>query len=363
MSPHRLVSNRFTLAIILLILLAACGLAQPTSELPSVPSTIPAALPSPTIDTGGLAPDAATTLLSLEKLDDYPFYVMQFVGDYEYPVLGTQFPAVTGFGCSLFAALGGDGDKFFGRNFDWELSPALLLFTDPADGFASVSMVDLTFLGIDSQVANSLTEQPLVMRTDLLTAPALPFDGMNEYGLVIAMAAVPEEYRNDTSDNTSLPTIGSIGIIRQVLDHARNVDDALDIFTQYNIEFAGGPPIHYLFADPSGKAILVEFYQKELVPLPNTDPWHLATNHLRCTAEGDGGCWRYRTLSNRLEAVDGKLDLSSAMQLLSDVKQSSTQWSAVYNMVSGDVNVAIGQNYDSPYTFHLDLKLPCRTCP
>jgi len=219
-------------------------------------------------------------------------------------------------------------------------------------------MVALSFLGIDSDTASTLADLPLSERTALLAAPSMPFDGMNEYGLTIGMAAVPDEFMDDASYVASMPSIGSIGIIRQVLDHARNVDEALDIFAQYNIDFGGGPPIHYLVADRSGKAVLIEFYRSEMVLLPNEGPWHLATNHLRGIAEGDGGCPRYRTISARLSAVNGQLDSQSTMQLLSDVRQSMTQWSAVYNMTTGDVDVVIAQLYDQVYSFHLALLPP-----
>jgi hypothetical protein len=312
----------------------------------------------PSEDLASLSPDAASTLRSLDKLDDYPFYIMHYIGDYSYPPTSSILPADHDFSCSLFAALGDTGDKFFGRNFDWEFSPSLLLFTDPSDGFASVSMVDLTFIGIDPATATKLVNLPLSERTGLLASPSLPFDGMNEYGLTVAMAAVPQEYADDASYDHSRPNIGSVGIIRQILDHARNVEEALVIFGQYNIIFGGGPPIHYLLADPSGKAVLVEFYLGAMVQIPNQDPWHLTTNHLRCIAEGDGGCWRYRTISDQLTAVNGQLDAQSAMQLLSDVKQNSTQWSMVYNMTTGDINVVIAKHYDTNYAFRLDLLNP-----
>ena len=305
----------------------------------------------PSEDLGSLSPDAVSTLSSLEKLDDYPFYIMHYVGDYSYPPTSSILPANHDFSCSLFAALGEAGDKFYGRNFDWEFSPSLLLFTDPPDGFASVSMVDLTFIGISPAAATKLDDLPFQNGLDLLASPSLPFDGMNEYGLTVAMAAVPDEYADDASYDHSRPNIGSVGIIRQILDHARNVDEAVAIFGQYNIVFSGGPPIHYLLADPSGKAVLVEFYQGEMVQIPNQDPWHLATNHLRCIAEGDGGCWRYGTISDRLSATNGQLDFQSAMQLLSDVKQSSTQWSSVYNMTTGDINVVIAKHYETTTPF------------
>jgi hypothetical protein len=172
------------------------------------------------------------------------------------------------------------------------------------------------------------------------------------------MAAVPDEYSDDASYDPSRPTIGSIGIIRQILDHAQNVDEALLIFGQYNINFGGGPPIHYLLADPSGNGVLIEFYEHDMVVLTNDTPWHLATNHLRCIANGNGGCRRYQTISNRLTEVDGELDLHGAMQLLSEVRQDITQWSAVYDMTNGDINMVIAGQYDKIYSFHLDLVKP-----
>jgi predicted choloylglycine hydrolase len=219
-------------------------------------------------------------------------------------------------------------------------------------------MVDLTFIGIDPKQSMTLTDLPLSQLAALLSAPSMPFDGMNEYGLTVGMAAVPDQYLDDASYDPARPTIGSIGIIRQVLDHARDVDEALEIFRQYNIDFSGGPPIHYLIADPSGKAVLVEFYQGEMVLLPNEEPWHMATNHLRCIARGDGGCQRYHTLSDRLTSLNGQLDPQAAMQLLSEVNQDMTQWSSVYNMTSGDINVVIAGLDDTVYSFHLDLRQP-----
>lgn len=340
------------ISILLLVLLTAS-----CAHVSAIPANqdLPA---SPTPDLHGLAPDAVLTLRSLEKVHDYPFYVMHYQGGYDYPKVGSTLPPRADISCSLFASLGPGGDMYYGRNFDWELSPSLLLFTDPPDGYASASMVDLEFLGIDPADARSLSDLPLADREALLAAPAMPFDGMNEYGLTIGMAAVPGEYLDDAAFDASLPRIGSIGIIRQVLDHARDVNEAIDIFGQYNIDFSGGPPIHYLIADPGGKAALVEFYQSKMVVLPNESPWHMATNHLRCIASGAGGCQRYRLLSDRLSASNGQLGSKGAMQLLSEVKQDMTQWSAVYNMSKGDINIVVGQLYDKVYSFHLDSFQP-----
>jgi hypothetical protein len=267
----------------------------------------------------------SSSISSLDKIDDYPFYVMYYSGSYDYPQTGANWSVSADFSCSLFAALGGVGDMLYRRNFDWEFSPTLLLFTDPPDGYASASMVDLTFLDFDPEAAENLMNLPAEQQTGLLAAPSMPFDGLNEYGLAVGMAAVPDMYLGDASHDPSKPTIGSIGIIRQVLDHARDVGEALEIFGEYNIDFHGGPLIHYLLADRKGEAILIEFYQGEMSTLPNATPWHLATYHLRTNATGDGGCWRYRSLSQRLTSLGGELNTQTAMQLLSEVKQGITQ--------------------------------------
>jgi hypothetical protein len=338
------------LCSILLIFVTACG---GTIAAAPAEATLTA---SPAEDISGLSADHAATLRSLEKVDGYPLYVMHYTGTYTRSQSGSALPSGSDVACSLFAALAPGSDMFYGRNFDWDFSPALLLFMDPPDGYASVSMVDLTFLGISPDDAATLEDLPIKERTALLDAPAMPFDGMNEYGLAVAMAAVPAA--GTPQDDPSKPIIGSIGIIREVLDHARNVDEAVALFKKYNIHFAGGPPIHYLVADQSGKAVLLEIVQGELVILPNENPWHLATNHLRAAASGDGGCPRYHLLSEKLTGENGQVDEKTAMQLLSEVAQTGTQWSVTYNMTRGDIAAVIGQKYDRVYTFHLEQTRP-----
>ncbi len=344
----------------LVILVASCSPVQslpPTSPPPSATATatVQATL---TIVTGGLPLDTAQTLLSIEQVDKYPLYVMHYAVDYEHLPTISPTPAAIDYGCSLFAAFGNEDNPLYGRNFDWQYSPALFLYTNPPHGYASVSMVNLLWLQMDWKLAAALARAPLAERTKVMSAPAMPLDGMNEYGLVIGVALVTDGKITDASYDPARPTIGPLGIIRQMLDHARNVDEAVVMFKQYNIDFSGAVPIHYLLADPSGKAMLLEFHDQKLFQLPNYYPWHMATNHLRCIAQDFGGCWRYQTLFNRLVGKKGQLDPAGAMQLLSDVKQDSTQWSAVYNMNTGDASVVVGMNYATVHTFHLDLVKP-----
>ena len=122
---------------------------------------------------------------------------MRYYGDYDFRSLlqeGTEiddraqsYPQgiAEGWACTCFAALNGEGDLIFGRNFDWYLHPALILFTDPPGAYASVSMVDISYLGYDKE------EPPWTDRKALLDTPYFPFDGLNEYGLAVGIMAVP----------------------------------------------------------------------------------------------------------------------------------------------------------------------------
>ncbi len=299
--------------------------------------------------TAGSPMDAESrTLASLKRVNDFPLYTMTYFSGYA-EVAQPAAPALDhAWGCTLFAALGDPENRLYGRNFDWEYSPALLLFTHPANGYASVSMVDLTYL-VDMQDASRLADLPLEERRGLLGAPLMPFDGMNEAGVVIGMAAVPAGI---VPRDPAKKTIGSIRVIREVLDHAGNVDEAAAIFQKYNLDWSGGPTMHYLVADRSGQAILVEYSGTKLMLIRNTAPWHLATNFLVDLAGGqpEAMCPRYRQVGQRLSEVQGRLTASESMQLLSEVSQkiseSSTQWSVVYNINTAAVQVVMGHRYD-----------------
>jgi hypothetical protein len=298
------------------------------------------------------------TLASLEKVDGHPLYVMHYEGAYTSEDEDIERDASLGasiqsWACSLFAALGDTDAMVYGRNFDWELSPAVLLFAAPPDGYASVSLVDIAFLGFTEAEARDLTKLSLNERRPLLDAPHLPFDGMNEYGLTIGMAAIPD---SAMPYDPAKKTIGSLGIIREMLDHARTVDEAIAVMESHNVDMGGGPAIHYLIADATGKAALVEFYEGEMVVIPNDKPWHQATNFLfSAVADGstEGNCWRYDKIAARLRQTDGRLSTPDALALLSDVSQASTQWSVVYGISTGEISIAMGRNYDKVHTFHL----------
>ncbi|MDF1594872.1 MAG: hypothetical protein P1T08_02060 [Acidimicrobiia bacterium] len=105
--------------------------------------------------------------------------------------------------------------RLFARNLDWRFSPTLVLFTDPADGYAAVTFVDIEYLGFRGDLAGDLTSRSIEELAGLLDAHHLPFDGLNEAGFAIAMAAVPQ---GEVPIDPDKEAIGSLGIIRAMLD-------------------------------------------------------------------------------------------------------------------------------------------------
>jgi hypothetical protein len=97
------------------------------------------------------------------------------------------------FACTCFSAIDASGSRVMGRNFDWLAHPILVLITRPAGGYASISVVDMSYIW------------------SLADAPRWPFDGMNERGLAAGMMLV-EEARS--ACELGMPSVSSFGIIR-----------------------------------------------------------------------------------------------------------------------------------------------------
>ncbi|MGW5672188.1 carcinine hydrolase/isopenicillin-N N-acyltransferase family protein [Micromonospora sp. NPDC003776] len=269
------------------------------------------------------------TLASLRKVDDLPLYEMTYVGDYDPTVGVAGTPGASPFGCSLFAALGDRNRPLFARNFDWDPNPALVLRTDPPDGYASISLVDISYLGVGADPAGDRR---------LLDAPLLPFDGMNERGLAVGLAADDGASARPVPGR---PTVGSVRILRLVLDNAATVDEAVAVFERYNLDFDGGPPLHYLLADAGGASAVVEFVDGVLRVDRRRGPWQALTN---VPAVGVAESQlrrdhRYGVLAEALDATGGVLDAPAALRLLGAVRQGHTRWSVVYGLRTGEVRL------------------------
>jgi choloylglycine hydrolase len=181
----------------------------------------------------------------------------------------------------------------------------------------------------------------------------MPFDGMNDQGLAVGMAAVPTDEQHIDQNKQS---IDSLVFIREILDHAQNVDEAIAIIEKYNILWGNGPPLHYLIADRKGNSVLVEYYQGKLNLIRNVNHWHVATNFLvtPVEAEPSGICDRYDRVEKKMDDSGGVLTNQEGLDLLHSVKQPITQWSVLYGMTSGEIRITMGSDSNAnPIIFQL----------
>ena len=233
---------------------------------------------------------------SIHKLQD-GLYVMEYSGDYGFDKFLAQGGAADDsavadyligflsggfykkadneikpgeFGCSTVCVKDKSGAVHFGRNFDWEKGRAIIVHTMPDDGYESLSTCDLDFLGFgdDYSPDGSMPE-----RIQTLAAIYVPLDGMNEKGLVIAdlMAGDNEE----THQRTDKPDLTTTTAIRLLLDRAANVDEAIELLKQYDMNSSIGAAHHFSIADKSGKSVVVEYVNGEMLVTET----NIVTNH------------------------------------------------------------------------------------
>jgi len=263
---------------------------------------------------------------------------------------------ITGGGCTVFVVRNDAGEVIFGRNFDFEHSPSMQVVTRPNNGYASVSTVNLLFLGYDK---DNLPGGLNLNSFPALGAPFLPFDGMNENGVAIALLAVSEAeppfYENRIMLNTTTA-------IRLVLDQAANVDEAVELLKRYNIYFSGGIYCQFLISDASGRSVIVNFWDGGLKVTETDDNFQIASNFIPYNGlnigEGFTEFERYDRVREVIESNGGVLNEMQAVELLAEVgivydDEDRLQWTVVYNLSTLEGVIFASRNRENLITFRL----------
>lgn len=265
---------------------------------------------------------------------------------------------VTDAGCTAFVTKNENNDVIFARNFDFSYAPFVQVYTKPNNGYASVSTVNLSFAGYSE---DNLPSSGIGLNNFLtLAAPYLPFDGMNEKGVCVALLAVPEVQMEDDPCKITLNTTTTI---RLVLDKAANVDEAIELLRQYNIYFSGDVECHFLIADATGKSVLIEYYDGGLQVVESDTDYQIASNFIAYNdlniGEGFTEFERYNTVKSMLEENNNSISMTECEKLLNEIGvvdegTDKLQWSVVYNL--SQKNGKIWPHRDSDKAWLFDLK-------
>jgi len=266
-----------------------------------------------------------------------------------------------GFGCSAFTAVTPQGEPIMGRNFDYYDAPGLVVWTDPADGYASVSMVDANMILCGNLNAPSYINNSF----QLLLAPYLPMDGINEKGLSIA---VLEVLADKTSQSTGKTDIVTTVAIRAVLDKCANVNEAIKLFSSFDMnDLLIGCSYHYLLSDSDGNSCVIEYINNEMrvirpQKLSNGKSVSAATNFFLSedgVEDSAAGMLRYDTMTEALARKGGVISEIDALKLLntvhldywSTVSYIRTLWSESLNNRQKTMTLCAGLDYSTIYRF------------
>ena len=259
-----------------------------------------------------------------------------------------------GFGCSTLSVKSPEGEALFGRNFDWQTCEAMVVRSKPESAYASVSTVNMDF--IRSGYGSGLSQLPDAVRT--LIALYAPLDGMNEKGLAVSVNMI-QDYDAICQD-TGKPNLTTTTAIRLFLDRAANVEEALALLGQYDMHSSMGMMVHFALADRSGRSVVVEYIDDEMVvtDTPAVTNFYLAEGRKQGIGTAQSHT-RYERLMKRL-AEDEAMDMDQVRDALDSVSKDnfgefeSTEWSIVFNLNNGEACYYHRENYGNSYVFSVN---------
>lgn len=270
--------------------------------------------------------------------------------------LGAASPIfqTNGFGCSTLAVSSPEGEVLFGRNFDWQNCEALIVRSNPSDGYPSVSTVNMDF--IRSGYGAGLSELPDEIRT--LIALYAPLDGMNERGLAVSVNMIQDS--DVINQDTGKPDVTTTTAIRLLLDKAANVEEALSLLEQYDMHSSMGMMVHFALVDRTGRSVVVEYINNEMV-VTNTPA---VTNFYLAEGEKQGigtsqSHTRYERLMNQLSEQE-EMTMEQVRDALDSVSKDnfgefeSTEWSIIFNLNTGEARYYHREDYGNGYRFHVN---------
>ncbi|MBN2009062.1 linear amide C-N hydrolase [candidate division KSB1 bacterium] len=316
----------------------------PTQSIKADLNTLPDfELPIPSLPSPGIR-DTVLTLRSVEKSNN--LYTLTYHGGYR-NVLERMNQDVLDHGttlqysCTMFSALGNPDGPLMARNFDSPASAVLLGHYNPPDGYSSVAFSRMNDLGFNDRP--DFKELPLSKRIQLLNAPFYAIDGMNSQGVAIAIAQVrPQNVKINPNKKTIFITM----LVREILDHAANIDDAIELVYQYNIIDRTSNIIsnHLLITDASGRSVIIEYNAGQWNIEPNRKPWQVISNIPTVDVslnERMSMCWRFKTAQVQLAHFHGNFRWNQALETLMSISMKNTQWSSIYDLKNRIVFVSL----------------------
>ncbi len=325
------------------------------------------------------------TILSVKEKNDTGIYEINYSADYKLDelldsggaaneeqlvqyILSTMLKGlpidvpyeIPNLACSMFYAATPEGGHILGRNLDNQQTDLAVVRTAPKDGYRSVSVVNLSFLGYNDEY----TPDKLLDRINTLAVAYFPLDGINEKGLAVGVLQLQAPV---TAQNTDKPDVGTTLAIRAMLDKCATVQEALDFLRSVDMYAAAQGCYHFQIADATGESVVVSYVNNEMVVTEKSNGIICATNfyiHDVPFEYEKQGLDRYEILTNKLTETDAVLSKEEGMQLLEAARITgtdpdekgrvySTQWSAIYDLSNPALYLCADMNYENTYSYEV----------
>ena len=255
---------------------------------------------------------------------------------------GRPINGITPINCSVFTIAKDSGTgTYAGRNFDFRYSMPGIIHTDPKDGYASVSTVDLRMFGDTDEPVKEMGSD-----SRYSAVPYLPLDGINEKGVFVCINMVHITQAVVEDEEGRVP-IFYTSALRLILDNAASTEEAMEILGSYNLR--SDVNYHIYVADRSGDARAVEVYDGQRY-VTSTD---IMTNHYITEAgprvpDTDSSVIRYDTIEAAIDGVCAMTEVQVKDVMISVLQDDPdlvhyTRWTAIYDTEDLDVVIWICQ--------------------
>lgn len=249
------------------------------------------------------------------------------------------------FACAAFAAAAPDGNHLFGRNFDYDSTDTVLVYSHPKGAYASIGVADMAFVEVGGE--QPISADSIIGRSLMIVLPYAVMDGINEKGLGVGiLELVTDEIHQDEGKSDIL----IFSAVRALLDKCATVDEAIEFLDAYDVHSDLGRSYHLFVTDRSGEYAVIEWLDGEMcvnrIPAVTNTVITLGEHYGKGQADD-----RFNKIMEALSSADS-FTAEEAMDILELAKQENlTEWSCVYDLDDFSVDICLDVNYDNVYSF------------
>ena len=279
-------------------------------------------------------------------------YTIWFLSKGFYPLPEAQ-PDSVRYGCSSLVARTPEGSVLMGRNFDFPFGAGIIMHSRPRHGYESITTFNTDFYGF----GEGWKPEGFINQYLALAGLFFALDGINEKGLVVADLMAGDNV--ETHQETGKPALTTTSALKYLLNRAATVDEAVDLLRGIDMHSDIGSAHHYAIADASGRSVVVEYVDDEIVVVESP----ACTNHYLCEAKRNVGLYegdnRYDLLCARYAEAGGTMDKESLGTAIASVSAAAepgfmgTLWTTLMDLTNPSVIYWSRRHFDKPFRFDI----------